>query len=139
MRRARFVLLLPLWLTIGLPAGRAEDTKKAPEAKGPRIAVEPPRFDFGRAVQNKTLNTEFSIRNFGSEDLVIENVSTSCGCTVAALKTKIVKPGGSTALSVTLHTRQSQGKISKTVLISSNDPVKPRYELQVQASVAPGH
>ena len=44
---------------------------------GPRIAVEPPSFDFGRTLPQKAVTREFSIRNFGDRDLVIENVSTS--------------------------------------------------------------
>ena len=133
MRRAGFVLL-PLCLTIGLPAGRAEDTK---QAKGPRIAVEPPAFDFGRAVQNKTLNTEFSIRNFGSEDLVIDRVTTTCGCTAALLADRVVKPGGTTRLRVSLETRTYSGKVERTVLIRSNDPETSVAEAKVQATVIP--
>ena len=45
--------------------------------------MEPPAFDFGEALPDKTLTKEFAIRNFGNQDLVIENVSTSCGCTAA--------------------------------------------------------
>ncbi len=57
---------------------------KEPEAAGPRIRVRARRpSTSARRVQNKTLDKEFSIRNFGSADLVIENVSTTCGCTVA--------------------------------------------------------
>jgi hypothetical protein len=115
---------------------RGEDAK--PALGGARIAVEPPSFDFGPALPEKELVKEFSIKNYGSEDLVIDHVSTSCGCTVAALKTKVVKPGASTPLLVTLQTRQAQGTIKKTVLINSNDTSKPRYELQLLANVSGG-
>jgi len=105
-------------------------------AKGPRIAVEPAQFDFGQAVKGKELNKEFSIRNFGAEDLVIDNVTTSCGCTAALLndKDKIIKPGGSAPLKVTLRT-SAPGKMMKSVLIRSNDPAKATYELKVEATV----
>ena len=43
----------------------------------------PPSFDFGKVLPDKTLQKSSSIRNFGSADLVIESVSTTCGCTVA--------------------------------------------------------
>jgi len=119
---------------------RAEDPKPA-DAKpaatgGARIAVEPGAFDFGKAVQNKTLQKEFLIRNFGDADLVLDSVTTSCGCTVAEGYSKVVKPGASTHLQVSLQTRTSVGKIQKSVLIKSNDATKGLYELKLEAIVA---
>jgi hypothetical protein len=107
-----------------------------PAAGGPRIAVEPPLFDFGKAVQNKTLQKEFSIRNLGDADLALDSVTTSCGCTVAEGYSKVVKPGASTRLLVSLQTRSSSGKLQKSVLIKSNDPAKGLYELKLEATVA---
>jgi hypothetical protein len=104
--------------------------------KGPRITVEPESFDFGKALQNKTLTKEFSIRNFGTEDLVIENVETTCGCTAAIPETKVIKPGGSTALRVELQTRTANGKLERAVNIRSNDPRKV-YSVKVLANVVP--
>jgi uncharacterized protein DUF1573 len=113
----------------------AGDPKPTP-AGGARIAVEPPSFDFGKAIQNKTLQKEFSIKNYGDADLVVDSVSTSCGCTVADGYSKVVKPGASTHLNVSLQTRTSTGKLQKSVLIKSNDPTKALYELKLEAVVA---
>src|SRR5262245_8663697 len=104
------------------PAKSAAAPARPAPQKGPRIAVEPAEFDFGKSLQNKELTREFSIRNFGNEDLVIDNVSTSCGCTAAVPGEKTVKPGGSTPLDVKLQTRTATGKIERSVLIRSNDP-----------------
>ena len=113
---------------------RAAEAK--PAAGGPRITVEPPSFDFGKAVQNKTLQKEFSIRNLGDADLVLDSVTTSCGCTVADGYSKLVKPGTSTHMLVSLQTRSSSGKLQKSVLIKSNDPAKGTYELKLEATVS---
>jgi hypothetical protein len=109
----------------------------APPVSGPRIAVEPPSFDFGKALPQKALRREFSIRNFGDQDLVIEDVSTTCGCTTAPLDPaeKVVKAGGSTALRVTLTTSSAPGRMSQRVLVRSNDPERPTLEIKVYASV----
>lgn len=128
MRKTALLLLAAL----AAAAAFAEEAKPVP---GPRIAVEPAGHDFGDAFPQKTLTKEFSIRNFGSVDLVIENVQTSCGCTVADLETKVVKPGGSTPLRVSLQTRGTSGRIAKSVLVKSNDPTKSVYELKIQANV----
>ena len=98
MSRVRLVrLLAAAALVIACSAsGRAE------EQKAPRISVEPEAFDFGKALPGKTLRKEFTLRNFGDALLVIENVSTTCGCTAALASDKQVEPGGSTLLRVTL-------------------------------------
>ena len=134
MKRA-FLLVSMLLVLAPL---RAEEKKPAAEkpATGPRISVEPASFDFGPALQNKTLTKEFALRNYGSQDLVIENVSTSCGCTVADGYAKLIKPGGSTPFRVTLDTKTSSGKITRKVLVRSNDPATSLFEVTVEATVS---
>jgi Protein of unknown function (DUF1573) len=109
----------------------------AAAAPAPRIAVEPASFDFGRVVPQRTLHRQFSIRNFGSADLDVERVSTTCGCTAALLDNKVVKPGGSAALRVSFETRNYSGKVTRSVLIKSNDPTRPTVELKIEATVTP--
>jgi hypothetical protein len=131
VRRALVALLLVAFLSPAI----AQDAPKAPPSKGPRLSVEPASFDFGKAVQNKTLQKEFSIRNFGGSDLVIESVSTTCGCTAALLSDKVIKPGSSTPLRVSLETRNYSGKMERTVLIRSNDPDAATTEVKVSVTV----
>lgn len=143
MRKA-WVLMAAVLTLAGSAAVRAEDPKPQgtrpeaakPAAGGPRLAVEPPSFDFGKAIQQKTLQKEFAIRNLGDADLVLDSVTTSCGCTVADGYSKLVKPGSSTRMLVSLQTRASTGKLQKSVLIKSNDPTKGLYELKLEATVA---
>ena len=137
---APFVLLVVSVLIAG-PVRSDEPSKPAspvpPAASGPRIAVDPPSFDFGKTLPEKAVTREFSIRNFGDQDLVIENVSTSCGCTVAeTLTKKVVKPGGSQPLRVTLTTPAGPGQITKSVMVRSNDPARPLLEIKLKTTVA---
>ena len=130
-------LLAVAGLSLAATLALAETGPAEPAPKGPRIAVEPNAFDFGKALPQKTLSREFSIRNFGTEDLVIDGVTTSCGCTAALLDParKVVKPGGSAPLRVTLNTLQATGRISKSVLVRSNDPGHAVLEIKIQATV----
>jgi hypothetical protein len=114
----------------------AASPSSAAEKKGPRIAVEPTSFDFGQALQNKTLTKEFAIRNLGDADLVIEEVKTSCGCTAALLSSKVIKPGGQTPLRVALETRSSQGRVERRVVIRSNDQAQASVSVTVSVTVA---
>ena len=91
MRRRRVLWLLAAALLAGgAGSGRAE------EQKTPRIRVEPEAFDFGKALPAKTLRKEFTLSNFGDAALVIENVSTTCGCTAALASDTRLAPGSST-------------------------------------------
>jgi hypothetical protein len=118
------------------PATPVPPSPSAP-ASGPRIAVDPPSFDFGRTLPQKALTREFSLRNFGDQDLLIESVSTSCGCAVAdTLAKKVLKPGGSHPLRVTLTTPQGTGPIVKSVVVRSNDPTRPLLEIKLKTTVA---
>jgi hypothetical protein len=117
---------------IAMAAG-ADD--KAPAA--PRIRVEPEGFDFGKALPGKTLRKDFTIRNFGEAELVIESISTTCGCTAALSAQRRVAPGGRTALRVMFETRNYSGTVERLVLVRSNDPETPVVQLRVSATVAP--
>jgi hypothetical protein len=108
-----------------------------PDEKSPRIRVEPEAFDFGKAQPAKTLRKEFTLSNFGDAPLVIENVSTTCGCTAALASDTKLAPGGSTLLRVTLETRSYSGKVERQVLVRSNDPKTPLLTVKVSATVEP--
>jgi hypothetical protein len=122
-------------VALALPVAAQDEAAKTATAAAPRIAVEPEGFDFGKAQQEKTLEKEFRIRNLGAADLVIEDVVTTCGCTVAEGYSKVVKPGSSTPLRVKLQTRNSFGKLARSVLVKSNDPSGRPVEIKVEAQV----
>jgi hypothetical protein len=124
--------LLAGLLLVGALARPADEA-----AKGPRISVEPQSFDFGRALPGKTLEKQFSLRNFGDADLVVERITTTCGCTAALLDDahKLLKPGQSAQLRVRLETRDYSGKLVRSVLVRSNDPERSVLEVKVEATV----
>lgn len=116
-------------------AGGAQAAPLAAGVSGPKISVEPEAFDFGKALQNKELKKEFVIRNIGTEDLVIERVTTTCGCTVVDGYAKLVKPGQSTNMEVRLQTRTFKGDVQRKILVRSNDVTRDPLELKVQVNV----
>ena len=127
-------VLVSLVMTTPLPA---EEGQPAAPVKGPRIVVEPASFDFGEVLQNRTLHKEFTIRNQGSEELVIGKIVSDCGCTVVGFDTKDkrIEPGGGATMRVRLSTRSSAGRIVKRVLVRSNDPSRRSYEVKLFATV----
>ena len=121
-----------LLVALGLPRPSLGQDK---EAAAPRIRVEPEAFDFGKTLPGKTLRKEFTLRNFGDAELVIEGVTTTCGCTAAISAKTRLEAGGSTQLSVTLETRSYSGKLERQVLVRSNDPKTPLLTVRVSATV----
>jgi hypothetical protein len=124
------------WVACALLLG-AGGGAAAEKAAAPKISVEPASFDFGKALREKTLEKQFSIRNFGDADLVIEGITTTCGCTAALLDDahKVLKPGQSGQLRVRLETRSYSGKVVRSVLVKSNDPERSLLEVKVEATV----
>jgi hypothetical protein len=130
--RGSVAALAVLAAIVSAPAGADEKATLAP-----RIQVEPEAFDFGTVQQGKTLRKDFTLRNFGDATLVIEGVSTTCGCTAALAAEDHVPPGGRTVLRVTFETRTFSGKVERDVLVRSNDPKAPRVQVRVSATVEP--
>ena len=125
--------MIRLFLLVALVAGPS--LAQADGAVGARLAVEPSSFDFGNVRPEKTLLKELALRNFGDAVLVINKVSTTCGCTVAGAYTKRVAPGASTVLRIAFTTPSVAGRTEQTVAIETNDPERPRVEVKVVATV----
>ncbi|MCP4365848.1 MAG: DUF1573 domain-containing protein [Planctomycetes bacterium] len=118
--------LLALWSGQGLTT----ETRKAP-----RISFEEDTHHFGDVYRGDKVSHSFVFENIGSDDLVIENVKTSCGCTVAAPTRESIPPGTTARIEITLRTGSFRGDISKTITVSSNDSENPSYILTVGAHV----
>jgi hypothetical protein len=128
--RRSFLALLAVSLAAVAPGAGEERA-----ASGPRLRVEPEGFDFGRALPGKTLRKEFTLRNFGDAYLVLESVTSSCGCTAALPEQKRIAPGGATTLRVTFETRSYAGRVEREILVRSNDSKTPLVPIRVSATV----
>jgi hypothetical protein len=104
-------------------------------ASGARLAAAPASFDFGSVLPGRTLQRDIVLRNVGDADLVVKDVYTTCECTVVGSYAKRLAPGASTSLRVELTTPGAAGRTVQTVTIESNDPERPKTEVQVSATV----
>ena len=134
------LLLAPLAAPGQQPAAAPAAAPAAPAA-GPRLVVEPASWDFGKVVSStgerlRDVSKEFTLRNSGSEDLVIESVTTTCGCTLVGEYDKVVKPGRSTALQVKINLPKLEGPIEKAVLVRSNDPEHKTLSIRLSATLS---
>lgn len=126
----------------------------------PELTLDRTKHDFGTIKQSKEIiSTEFTIKNTGKADLIIENMDTSCMCTEARLIYKGVEgpifgmsmhgknpenfelkipPGDSAILKVyydpMAHGKQKRPemKITREVTIISNDPVNFQQKVRIE-------
>ncbi len=137
-----------------LPESPAAAAATAPQ-KGPVLSITPQVFDFGK-VQGKgtsgVISGVFKLRNIGDEDVVIQNLRTSCSCTKVELRVgssispdfdakgsgpgwnMSLKPGQEAELEVLVNVLElgvSSGKVERAVFVTSNSKERPISILKV--------
>ncbi len=111
------------------------DAKSELQAK---FVVPETEHDFGAVQEGKKVEYTFKIANFGTGDLLIKNIKTSCGCTAALVSSEKLAPGEKGSLKVELDTTDRLGKMSRTITITTNDPSEPQKILTIYADVQKG-
>ena len=93
------------------------------------------QYDFGKILEGKVVEHTFKFQNIGKATLKISDIKTSCGCTAALVSNEKIGPGEEGTLKVELDTKNRQGKMSRTITITSNDPKEPEKILTVYADI----
>lgn len=108
-----------------------------PSGPQPRIVFESLVHNFGEAIGVEKVEHVFRFRNEGRADLLVDKVSTTCGCTAALISSKIVPPGGAGEISTAFTVGERQGKQIKHINVYTNDPVEPKLCLTLEGTVVP--
>lgn len=86
---------------------------------GPQIEFESDEIDYGTVYKGEDDGVRtIKFTNTGDEPLIINNVKSSCGCTVPSKPTEAILPGKSDTIQVKYNMRP--GSIRKTITIMSN-------------------
>jgi len=105
------------------------------------ILLEQQQLDLGQVRNGELRTMEVPVTNQGSGDLVIQAVTTSCGCTSAQVSPATLKPGESGSLLVSFdsgaHGPEELGPVLRQVFIASNDPDEPEVEFRFSADILP--
>ena len=72
--------------------------------------------DFGTIPQGIPVETEFTLTNESHEILLLKEVKTSCGCTVAGYSQDPILPGESTQIKATYNAKK-EGAINKIIKV----------------------
>jgi len=76
-------------------------------------------FDFGKIPQGKPVTTEFEFTNSSMVPLIINEVQSSCGCTVPSYPKEPILPGKTGSIVVTFNAAAT-GPFSKSILVKTN-------------------
>lgn len=93
------------------------------------------RYDWGVVKQKDSpLKAEIKLFNKGDDTLKIERVKPMCGCTTAPLSKKLIAPGDSAILKVTLNVEHYEGEVIKKISFTSNAEI-PEDNLELKAVI----
>jgi hypothetical protein len=107
----------------GLPASVVTNPNSASGETSsdlPILTFDKTEHDFGKIVEGETVSCEFKFTNTGKADLVILNVSTSCGCTVPSYPKNAILPGESGVIKVAFNSHGKRGQQNKNVVVNAN-------------------
>jgi hypothetical protein len=89
-------------------------------SNGPKIAFTETRHEFGDIVQGAVVEHIFSFENTGNEPLILQDVKTTCGCTVPVWPREPIAPGDTSSIKVKFNSRGKVGVQNKVITIISN-------------------
>lgn len=152
LQKLGYALLATILILTGCNSGNRDsepipaDVVSNPNtASGDGDASELPMFrfietehDFGRIREGETVSFQFKFENAGKSDLVIADVSTSCGCTVPEYEKTPIRPGEVSSITVAFNSKGRRGYQSKNIVVVANtQPNTTLLRIKAQV-VAPG-
>ncbi len=106
------------------------------QSSTPKAVVAQKAFTFNEVLEGEMVTHAYLIENQGSAPLKVLAVRTSCGCTTAK-RPGTIAPGARDQVVVKGNTNGYGGRVfHKIIMVSTNDPLQPRIELQLSGSVA---
>lgn len=100
----------------------ADHANEPPVPSGPPTNVQfaAMTHDFGKVKQDTKNKHVFKFTNTGSNPLIINNATGSCGCTVPKYPKEPIPPGGTGEIEVEYSPGKQQGMQNKTVTVTAN-------------------
>ncbi len=114
---------------------KASEASAEAAKSGAKIEVTKAVHDFGDLSPDSMNTCYFNFKNVGTETLKIQQVQSTCGCSVPKLDKMEYAPGEEGQVEVRFHAPSVKGSVTKHLYIVSNDPDNPRAQLEIKANV----
>ena len=101
----------------------------------PKAKIDIKEYKFGEIFKKDgVVSANFMINNFGNTNLVIGDITTSCGCTSAIIDKTEISPNDNATVTVffdpNFH-KEPEGKFSRSIFIPTNDPNNKEMEFKI--------
>ena len=118
-------LLFIGFITFSINAQEEKVAENAQDPNAPVFEFETDVIDYGKIELNADGVRVFKFKNVGKSPLIIDNIKSSCGCTVPKKPTEPILPGDSGEIEVKYATNRPGG-FSKSITVKSNasEPTK---------------
>ena len=125
MKKGGFILLFSLIMT-GLAF-----------AQKPAMEFQKTEHNFGTIKEEiGAVTTQFTFKNTGDAPIIIQRVSSSCGCTTPSYTRQPILPGKEGTISAQYSTVRRPGTFNKTIRVYTNIP-DTVYVLTIKGNVTP--
>jgi len=116
--------------------GRETETT-SPAAGPPRLEFRPSLIDLGTRFDDERPETAIGLRNVGGRTLHVERVDANCGCIALGDAPKSIEPGQEADLRFQVRLSGIAGKLSRHVVVRTDDPESPLSRVMIEAAVRP--
>ena len=113
-----FVVLSAMVMSFSVTTEQLNYPVKNHEGSG--LVWKSQEIDLGKIPQGKPVTVQFEFSNKAKEPVIISNVSTSCGCTVADYPKKPILENEKSTITVT-YNAASPGAFSKAITVNLAD------------------
>ncbi len=131
-----FTPVLVIILSAGSFATFAQQAKDSDSTSFAQITFEVTDHNFGDVNQGEKVETTFKFKNTGNFPLILQNVLSTCGCTVPEWPKEPVAPGEEGVLRVVFDSSAKIGRQNKVITIRSNSKMGD-YRVRISAMVLP--
>jgi hypothetical protein len=116
-----------------------KDEAKQANSKLPVFAlIDSASYDFGTIQEGAIVEHEFKFRNDGEYPLILNNISSSCGCTTPEWPKDPIGPGKTSSVKVRFDSKHKAGPQVKTITVYANtDPANTELRLKGIVNAAP--
>lgn len=91
--------------------------------------------DLGKIIEGQQVEVAFRFRNIGTKNLIIDDVTASCGCTVPEKPEKAFAPGEEGVIKAKFDSRDKFGEINKQVYVTANTNAPNPMVLNFRAEI----
>ncbi len=101
-------------------------------ATGPRWEIAEEIYDFGRIWTGKTIIHPFTIKNVGTEPLLLTKPKAHCSCSSPDAYPEAIQPGQTGQIMYRLNLTNKAGDVLEWLDAQTNDPTRPLLRVQMK-------